>query len=43
MTEMHKDSQDLHIVLVDHLPKTRKELKKLKNRGLKIYLQKCVR
>ena len=33
MTEMHKDSQDLHIVLVDHLPKTRKELKKLKKQG----------
>ena len=34
MPESQKDSQDLHIVLVDHLQKTKEEYKSLKKQEI---------
>ena len=41
MPEMHYDKLDLQIVLVDHLLKTKKEFKNIKNQGIQyIFIKK---
>ena len=43
MFEMHLRELDLHILLVDHLLKIKKDQKIQRNRKLKIYLSKRIR